>query len=383
IVWGDHSLRIRGGVNANSRSPGGMKSGDLARRGRELLRMFRIDPAFDCMPAMHDGAMQDAVHALAHRQQDLAFHQVDIRHHLRDRVLHLDARIHLDEVEAAVLVHEELNRPGIDVADLGEGSAEHAANFLAQFRGDLGGGRFLQQFLMAALNAALTLTQTDYVSVRVSQNLEFNMAWVFDIFFHVQVAVSECRRRFRLCRLIKRGQSVLATHYAHPAASAPGRRLNNYRKADLTCPLQGLAIGSNNSFGARQNGHARLLHRCPGLFLFSHQANDFGRRPNKFNAAGLAHFGKVRVLREQAVTGVDGFNIRDLRGADHRGDIQITLRELRWPDADGLVSEAHRQGVTVGFAVNGDRPDPQLFAGANDSQGDFAAIRNQYFLKHV
>ena len=49
--------------------------------------------------------------------QNLRLHQIDAGDHLRDRMLHLDARVHLDEVKTAVLIHQELDGAGIHIAD--------------------------------------------------------------------------------------------------------------------------------------------------------------------------------------------------------------------------------------------------------------------------
>ena len=43
--------------------------------------------------------------------QDLLAHQIDARHRLGDRVLHLNARVHLEEIEAPVGVEQELDGP--------------------------------------------------------------------------------------------------------------------------------------------------------------------------------------------------------------------------------------------------------------------------------
>jgi hypothetical protein len=40
------------------------------------------------------------------------------------------------------------------------------------------------------------------------------------------------------------------------------------------------------------------------------------------------------------------------------------------------------QRLAVGLRVNRDGLDPQLAAGADDAQGDLAAIGNQDFVKH-
>ena len=82
-----------------------MKRGNPSRRGREFLRMLSIDAAFNGMPAMRDGPVQNVVHAFAHGEQDLALHQIHIGHHFGDGVLHLDAGVHLDEIQSSLLVH--------------------------------------------------------------------------------------------------------------------------------------------------------------------------------------------------------------------------------------------------------------------------------------
>ena len=52
---------------------------------------------------------------LAGGDADLFLHQIDARHFLRHRMLDLDARVHLHEIELAVL-EEELDRAGVHVA---------------------------------------------------------------------------------------------------------------------------------------------------------------------------------------------------------------------------------------------------------------------------
>ncbi len=122
---------------AHASSSRRIESRNLARRRREFLRMLGVDAAFDGVSAMHDGAVQHVLQALARGQQDLALHQVHVGDHLRDRMLHLDARVHLDEVEPAVFIHQKFDGAGIDVADLGQRLAQHLANLVAQLRRNL------------------------------------------------------------------------------------------------------------------------------------------------------------------------------------------------------------------------------------------------------
>ena len=48
---------------------------------------------------------------------DLGAHEINRRDLFRDRVLHLDPRVHLDEVEVEIPVEQKLDRPGIVVFD--------------------------------------------------------------------------------------------------------------------------------------------------------------------------------------------------------------------------------------------------------------------------
>ena len=130
-------------------------------------------------------------------------------------------------------------------------------------------------------------------------------------------------------------------------------------------------------------GTPARLHRGAGFFLFAHQAGDFGRRSDELDVAGFGDFGEVGVFRQQAVAGMDGVHVGDFRRADHRRDIEITLRQLRRADANGFVGEADVQRIAVGLAVNRDRADAQLLAGADHPQGNLSAIGDQDFLEHA
>ena len=54
----------------------------------------------------------------ARSNQYLALYQINVGDHLCDWVLDLDTRVHLNEVQLAVAVHQEFNRAGVDVTDL-------------------------------------------------------------------------------------------------------------------------------------------------------------------------------------------------------------------------------------------------------------------------
>src|SRR5262245_4241777 len=82
-----------------------MKRSDSTGRRGTLVGILRVDAAFDGMAAELHVALPDA-QPLPGRDPDLELHDVHARHELGHRVLHLQARVYLDEVELALVVEE-------------------------------------------------------------------------------------------------------------------------------------------------------------------------------------------------------------------------------------------------------------------------------------
>jgi hypothetical protein len=74
---------------------------------------------------------------------------------------------------------------------------------------------------------------------------------------------------------------------------------------------------------------------------------------------------------------MDRVDVGDLGGADDRRDVEVALRALRRPDADGLVGLAQVERVGVGLRIHGDRLDPHLAASADHALRDLAPVGDQ------
>ena len=70
----------------------------------------------------------------ARRNPDLRFNQIGAGHKLRYRMLYLDARVHFDKINRAILVHQEFDCACIGVADFLQRLHHFRAHFLAHFR---------------------------------------------------------------------------------------------------------------------------------------------------------------------------------------------------------------------------------------------------------
>src|SRR5947209_6386479 len=114
------------------------------------------------MSAHVDWTGDDLAQLLAIRNADLCLHQIHSGYHLGNRVLHLNAGVHLDKVHAFIFIHEELNGASILVANFSQAVFQLLADLLSQFRTDASRWRFFEQLLMTPLDAAFTLAEGYY-----------------------------------------------------------------------------------------------------------------------------------------------------------------------------------------------------------------------------
>ena len=334
------------------------------------------------MAANLDLLGQNLVQPLAGSNPQLRLHQVDAGNRFRHRMLHLNARIHLDKVDRAVLIHQELDRPSILIADLGQAALQRRTQMLADLRRHLQTRRLLDQLLMAPLDRAFALKEHLDIPVLVRQYLKLDMPRPLNEFLHVHLAVAEGICRLLRSRRIQIRQLLSRSHNPHPASAATSLGLQNHRITNLIRPLERVLGIGNNSIRSRQNRHLGLLHRLARFFLLAHQARHLRRRAYELDVRNPADLGEIRILAQQAIAGMDRIHIRNLRRRNHRRHIEIAVARPRRTNADRLIRKPHMQRIAIRLAIDSNRLDAQLFAGTNDAQRNFAAIGNENFTQH-
>ncbi len=165
VIGRDHRSAVRGcAVEPDAETRGGAVRRDAPVIGKEALRgVLGGDAALEggaedadlLLPG--DGHL-GAVQRQPLRHLDLRAHDVDAGDHFRDGVLHLDARVDLDEEPlAGIGVHQEFHSAGRVVARV---AAQPHGGF-AQLAADAGieaeGGRDLDDLLVPALHGAVAL----------------------------------------------------------------------------------------------------------------------------------------------------------------------------------------------------------------------------------
>ena len=133
---------------------------------------------------------------------------------------------------------------------------------------------------------------------------------------------------------------------------------------------------------AGDNGHACRLHEAAGSGLGAEGAHGVAAGADKGEAGGGHGIGKGRIFGEKAVARMDGFAAVLQRNLDDLVPAQVGLGGGRRPDQRGGVGQRHMQAVGVGLRIDRHRTNPHLLAGADDADGNLAAVGNQELGKH-
>jgi len=160
-------------------------------------------------------------------------YEVHVGRLLGDGVLHLDARVHLDESVPAVLANEKLDRAGITVPHPPAEANGILAEPVAELRVQVRRGGDLDHLLVAPLDRAITLKQVDDLSDVVSQYLHLDVPGPYERLLQKHRGVAE-----RALRLVHRRLDGVFEVFGplDPAQSPPpssSGRLYEDRVADL------------------------------------------------------------------------------------------------------------------------------------------------------
>ena len=166
-----------------------------ADRGREVaVGILGIDAAFHRPAVELDVALLER-ERLAGGDADHLLDQIDAGDELGHRMLDLQPRIHFQKVEAAILPGDEFDGAGAVVSD-GLGERDRLlAHLLARGFVEQRARRFLDHFLIAALDRAFALAEIDDVAVLVAKHLDFDVARIGDELLDEDAVVAEARLR--------------------------------------------------------------------------------------------------------------------------------------------------------------------------------------------
>ena len=301
---------------------------------------------------------------------------------LGNRMLNLNACVHLDKEEFAVFV-QEFKRTCATIADAFTSVGTGFADFGAFFFSDERGRCFFDDFLVAALHGAVALGEVDGVAVFVGNHLDFDVARTLQIAFHVNHRVAECCACFGFGHFDRLEEVFFFLDDAHTATAAAAGGFDNDGITDFIGDFEDFfAVVWQCAFRAGNTRHAGFDHGVFGGYFVAHQTDGVGFRADEDKAGLFDLFGKIGVFGEEAVARVDAVGFGDFGSSNEGGNVEVALCGCGRADAHGFVSEFDVQAVFVGFRMDGDGGDAHFTAGTQDAQGDFAPVGDQYFFQH-
>ena len=171
----------------------------------------------------------------------------------------------------------------------------------------------------------------------IRQQLHFDVTRVFQELLDVDGAVLEGRLGLA-ARLL---QGVVEAHViacdAHATTTTTGGSLDQYRKTNVMSDAQGLTIGLDRTIAAGNGRHIVGLGQAAGSGFVAQEPHRFLGRADELDATFPALLGKVGILAQESVAGMDGFDIGNLCRCDNPRDVEIALGGGGRPDADGLI----------------------------------------------
>ena len=379
----------RAAVQAHPRAAGRAVGGDLPDVGAEPVgRVLGGDPALQGGPAHGQLVLGDAQvrQGLPGGDAQLRLDEVDVGDLLGHRVLHLDARVHLDEhVLTRPLpgrVHQELHGAGVDVAELLRELHRVPVQGLAdplvevRRRGDL------HDLLVPALQGAVALEQVHHPALVVGEDLHLDVAGPEHGLLQEHGGVAEGGVGLAHRGGQRLGQRLGGLHPAHAAAPATGHGLHEDGEPDALRLRQQL-LGVRRGLRGGQGRDPRPLRRLQRRDLVAGQLQDLGPRADEGDALARGGTGQVRVLREEPVAGVDRVRPGLLGHPDDLLDVEIGPHGVALlPDPVRLVGLLPVDRVAVLVREHRHRLGAQLVGGTESTDRDLAAIGHQDLGEH-
>ena len=222
------------------------------------------------------------------------------------------------------------------------------------------------------------------VPVLITQNLDFDVLGARHVFFEEHRRVAKGAIGLAAGFIEQPLQILGLVHHAHATAATAKGGLDDQRKADVLGHLHRFGAGGDGIIGAGQNRHAGRLGQGARLGLVAHFAQQFGARSDKRNAHLRTGLGKVGVLRQKSVAGMDEVYPAFLGHLHNAVDVQIRPhRPLAHANEIGLIrlESVHRQPVFL--RVNGHRAHVHLRGGAENTDGNLTAIGRHQFHRAI
>ena len=229
--------------------------------------------------------------------KDLCTHKVNTCNHFCNGVLNLNTWVHFNKVVLTCLsINKKLNSTCINIVNVLCNFNSIRSESFDRLFGNRPSRSIFNNFLVAALERAVTLTEMHYITVLVSKNLNFNMLRLNKELFNKNILITKCLLSFIFNKLKLTAYIFLTVTAAHTASAAAGSSLENNGESIRNCFFNSFVGIFQRLCGAGDNGNVASDSSSFSGKLVTHLTENIGRRTDKLNAVCLTCACKVCIF---------------------------------------------------------------------------------------
>jgi len=297
-------------------------------------------------------------------------------------MFHLQAGVHLDEIKLTILI-EELDRTGTDIVNVRHRIGTDFANFGAFFWRNAGARGLFKHLLVPTLQRAIPFAQMYRIALAIAKHLNFDVAWCGQVFFDINLVIAEVRFAFGTRGLKSAFHFGGTIGHLHALAATTCGGFDDYGVSKLFTDFQCGFNCRNTTIAAWNTRHTQCLHGVLGSNFVAHHPDMFGRRTNECQVMIFDDLYEIGVFGQEPIARVNRLGSGDFTGSNNRRHVKIAFASWCGADTNGFVRHAYMHGISVGGRMNRHRLDAHFATRADHAQGDFSAVGNEDFIKHV
>ena len=300
---------------------------------------------------------------------------------LGDGVLHLQPRVHLQEVEVPLGVTQELHGASTVVAN-GLGQLHRLLSHGCSGAGvQEGRGSLLYHLLVPSLDAALSLIQMNGVTMFVTQHLNLNVTRRVNKLLYQHSVIPKGRGSLFTAESKCQGCLLIIPGYPHSLATTASTGLHHDRVANLSAQLDTVVHILYDAIIPGDTIDPGLCGQPLAGQLVTHVSNGRAVRSNELDA-GLLQLGhKHGVLRQEAISRMDSLSSCVLDGLEDLLHDQVGFSGRSGTNVDSLVCHLDKQPHAVCHRVNCYCLDTHLSTCSYHPACNLSSVGYQHFSK--
>ena len=375
-------------VQTDSFSGTGTVNGDLTGIRHEVVcRVFCGNTGLDRIAIAVNVILRFDVNLIriqriTFRYQNLGLHQINICNFLTDGMFYLNTRVHFDEIVVFVCIHQEFQCTSIFVSYMFGQTNGICEDFFSDCIADSESGSKFHNFLMTALYRTVTVKEMHNVAVFVTQNLNFDMFGVTEIFFNENFIVTEGFFCFVSCFVKFLGHFFRTVDDTHTTSAAAIAGFQHNGVANSFRYFHNFIQASDGMVNTRDNRHITFNRHLFRGDLIPHRVHNVHIRTDESDTSLVTCFYKSGVFGKETITGVDGVNAFCLCNVDDITNIQICVDGTLFRiEHICFVCFGTKQRVFIFFGENTYCLNTQFIQGTVHTDGNFATVGNQHLFE--